>query len=411
MWPAPGGEGGIAPRGRAGSARPAAEGPRLRSGALPPGRGTQLEQGHEPAVGTKGRRSCVLVGRVGGAAVPPLSATSTCPAGRGGVQRGEAHSAAESSATAGRMTTVSVGRWAMRWGWAPGDYELKWHCGRADKLGLCSMFAACGCFARWPRTARSPPPPRRSPTRSPRSPSRSPRSSAKRARRSSSAPRAASADRRRRALVEHADVDPRPPRRRRGRARGDRRPARRAPAPRRLPERGRHADAPGGRALPRAPPGVELTLRPAEPERACAPARRRGRHRARLDVSAGRCADDGWSRLHLLDDPMYVVLPRDHPLAAQARAEARRPRRRALDHRHDGPCPDASIFLRACQAAGFEPQHRLQLRRLHRHPGVRGGRRRRLVHPRPRAHLRPRRRRRALAGRRARPCARSSPRR
>jgi DNA-binding transcriptional LysR family regulator len=66
--------------------------------------------------------------------------------------------------------------------------------------------------------------------------------------------------------------------------------------------------------------------------------------------------DDGIDRLHLLDDPMYVALPKSHPLA--------RKRGLKLEELADenwilgttGSCPDASIFLRSCQVAGFEPR-------------------------------------------------------
>jgi DNA-binding transcriptional LysR family regulator len=60
-------------------------------------------------------------------------------------------------------------------------------------------------------------------------------------------------------------------------------------------------------------------------------------------------------RVHLLDDPMFAVLPADHPLATK----------RALKlsdlagetWMHDGSeCCDAPVFLRACIDAGFEPR-------------------------------------------------------
>lgn len=60
-------------------------------------------------------------------------------------------------------------------------------------------------------------------------------------------------------------------------------------------------------------------------------------------------------RVHLLDDPMFAVLPAAHPLA----------RKRALKlsdlagetWMHDGSeCCDAPVFLRACHDAGFEPR-------------------------------------------------------
>jgi DNA-binding transcriptional LysR family regulator len=104
-------------------------------------------------------------------------------------------------------------------------------------------------------------------------------------------------------------------------------------------------------------PGVELSLMPAEPEDAVA-LLRAGEIDVALTITTtfnNRC-EPGLEETHLLDDPMYVALPQAHPLA----------RKRALrigDLAEDqwilgstGTCPDASIFLRACQTAGFEPR-------------------------------------------------------
>jgi len=77
-----------------------------------------------------------------------------------------------------------------------------------------------------------------------------------------------------------------------------------------------------------------------------------------LDMLApgGPRADDGIDRVHLLDDPMYVALPRRHPLA-----DKRNLRIEELAHESWilgtlGACPDASIFLRLCARSGFEPK-------------------------------------------------------
>src|SRR5919199_1845312 len=104
-------------------------------------------------------------------------------------------------------------------------------------------------------------------------------------------------------------------------------------------------------------PGVELTLEPAEPEQSLAKLRT-GEVDLALDITAGyrEPGEDGIERLHLLDDPMYVALPVGHPYA--------RKRDLALEELADeswilgttGSCPDASIFLRSCQLAGFEPR-------------------------------------------------------
>src|ERR671937_2906161 len=63
-------------------------------------------------------------------------------------------------------------------------------------------------------------------------------------------------------------------------------------------------------------PGVELTLEPAEPEPSIAKLRS-GEVDVALDITVGfrPLPDDGVDRVHLLDDPMYVALPKSHPLA------------------------------------------------------------------------------------------------
>jgi DNA-binding transcriptional LysR family regulator len=103
-------------------------------------------------------------------------------------------------------------------------------------------------------------------------------------------------------------------------------------------------------------PAIELTLEPAEPGPALAKLRS-GAVDIALDITVAFRPepDDGIDRLHLLDDPMYVALPANHPLAHK--------RGLKLDELADeswilgstNSCPDASVFLRACQLAGFEP--------------------------------------------------------
>lgn len=65
--------------------------------------------------------------------------------------------------------------------------------------------------------------------------------------------------------------------------------------------------------------------------------------------------DQRIERVHLLDDPMFVALPADHPLVdkrtlklADLSAETW--------IQDSSSCPDSTIFLRACHAAGFEPR-------------------------------------------------------
>jgi DNA-binding transcriptional LysR family regulator len=60
--------------------------------------------------------------------------------------------------------------------------------------------------------------------------------------------------------------------------------------------------------------------------------------------------------VHLFDDPMYVAMPAGHPLAYAPALDlasfAAEPWMLATTH----TCPDSRLFLRACHAAGFEPQ-------------------------------------------------------
>ena len=104
-------------------------------------------------------------------------------------------------------------------------------------------------------------------------------------------------------------------------------------------------------------PAVELSLEPGEPEEAVAKLRS-GDADIALTIDAEFCSvnDEGVDLLHLLDDPMYAVLPSDHPLASKPRIR--------LQELRDDPwlagsqrgCPDTMILVRACNAAGFEPR-------------------------------------------------------
>jgi DNA-binding transcriptional LysR family regulator len=87
-------------------------------------------------------------------------------------------------------------------------------------------------------------------------------------------------------------------------------------------------------------PAVELTLEPAEPGPALSRLRG-GEVDIALDITVSfrALAEDGIERLHLLDDPMYVELADESWILGTT-----------------GSCPDASIFLRSCQVAGFEPR-------------------------------------------------------
>jgi DNA-binding transcriptional LysR family regulator len=104
-------------------------------------------------------------------------------------------------------------------------------------------------------------------------------------------------------------------------------------------------------------PAVELSLEPAEPEPALAMLRA-GEVDIGLDISAGfRAArEDGLERVVLLDDPMYVALPAHHPLARKRTLKLSELADESWILGTTGSCPDASIFLRSCQLAGFEPR-------------------------------------------------------
>jgi DNA-binding transcriptional LysR family regulator len=103
-------------------------------------------------------------------------------------------------------------------------------------------------------------------------------------------------------------------------------------------------------------PGVELTLEPAEPEPSLVKLRA-GEVDLVLDITAGYRppSDDVYERVHLLDDPMYVALPKGHPLARKRNLKLSELADESWILGTTGSCPDASIFLRSCQLAGFEP--------------------------------------------------------
>ena len=103
-------------------------------------------------------------------------------------------------------------------------------------------------------------------------------------------------------------------------------------------------------------PGVELSLCPAEPDDGMR-LLRGGASDIALSIEAtfDQRTHADLDTVALLDDPIYIMLPRDHPMAAQRRLKL-------TDLVHEswmigtaGTCPDTSIFLRACSAAGFEP--------------------------------------------------------
>ncbi len=102
-------------------------------------------------------------------------------------------------------------------------------------------------------------------------------------------------------------------------------------------------------------PDVELTLTEGEPE-AIVPRLRAGElDLALLFEFAGEDAlDEGMTRVELLEDPMYLALPRDHALAQRERLRLRDLKAEAwVQTSLSSPC--ARHVVRCCHEAGFEP--------------------------------------------------------
>ena len=104
-------------------------------------------------------------------------------------------------------------------------------------------------------------------------------------------------------------------------------------------------------------PAVELSLEPGEPEEAIA------------CVKSGECdvvvtveasfspmEDEAITKTALLDDPMFVVLPKGHELASKRDLRLEDLSGEAWILGSTNRCPDTSILLRAASAAGFEPR-------------------------------------------------------
>lgn len=104
-------------------------------------------------------------------------------------------------------------------------------------------------------------------------------------------------------------------------------------------------------------PAVELSLQPAEPEDGIA-LLRAGEVDIALTILSpdgpAAVSEPGIDEIHLLDDPMYVILPETHELAHRRSLRLADLAEEQWMLGSTGTCPDASIFLRSCQAAGFE---------------------------------------------------------
>jgi DNA-binding transcriptional LysR family regulator len=103
-------------------------------------------------------------------------------------------------------------------------------------------------------------------------------------------------------------------------------------------------------------PGVEVTLAEGEPEE-IAPRLRAGEFDFVLLYQfegVGERLSAGIRRFDLLEDPMHLALPRDHPLAGRKRLRLEDLERESFIQTSDtSPC--ARHVVRSCHAAGFEP--------------------------------------------------------
>jgi DNA-binding transcriptional LysR family regulator len=103
-------------------------------------------------------------------------------------------------------------------------------------------------------------------------------------------------------------------------------------------------------------PEIELTLAEGEPEE-IAPRLGAGEFDLALLFEFDEPQDrslESLTRVELLEDPMYLALPREHPLAGKG--ELRLPDLRGeawVQTSHSSPC--ARHVVRSCHAAGFEP--------------------------------------------------------
>jgi DNA-binding transcriptional LysR family regulator len=104
-------------------------------------------------------------------------------------------------------------------------------------------------------------------------------------------------------------------------------------------------------------PAVELSLEPAEPAEAIDALKSGDCDVAvSLEASFEPFHSAAIAKTPLLDDPMFLVLPGDHPLARKANLRLEDLADESFIQGAIGTCPDTSILLRAANAAGFEPR-------------------------------------------------------
>ena len=102
-------------------------------------------------------------------------------------------------------------------------------------------------------------------------------------------------------------------------------------------------------------PDVEIYLKESDPEQSV-PLLKAGQ----LDIAilfephgAGDLTDT--EKVHLLEDPMSVVLPENHPLASKAKVRLKDLDKESFVQTTES-CPCGTIVLDHCRAAGFEPR-------------------------------------------------------
>jgi DNA-binding transcriptional LysR family regulator len=104
-------------------------------------------------------------------------------------------------------------------------------------------------------------------------------------------------------------------------------------------------------------PAVELSLEPREPLEAIDGVKSGDCDVAlSLEPSFRPLEDDAIEKTTLVDDPMFLVLPANHPLAHKPGLRLEDVADQSFILGSTTTCPDTTILLRAANAAGFEPR-------------------------------------------------------
>src|SRR4051812_48774509 len=104
-------------------------------------------------------------------------------------------------------------------------------------------------------------------------------------------------------------------------------------------------------------PAVELSLEPREPDDAITCVKSGDCDVALcIEASYRPVEDPAISKEALVDDPMFLVMPAGHPLARKRHLRLEDFSDESWIQGSMNTCPDTSILLRACNAAGFEPR-------------------------------------------------------